>query len=64
MYLNIINNINYESKKKSKKIEYDYEQEKNKKEANSVQYLENDVNYSYYSVFYGNLTRTWINIRY
>ena len=63
MYLNIINNINHESKGKSKKLEYNYEQEKNKDEPNSLQYIENDFIYSYSSVFYGNLTRTWIKIR-
>ena len=63
MYLNIINNINHESKRKSRKLEYDYEQEKNKDEPNSLQYIENDFIDSYSSVFYGNLTRTWIKIR-
>ncbi len=63
MYLNIINNINHESKRKIKKLEYDYEQEKNKDESNSLQYIENDFIYSYSSVFFGELTRTWINIR-
>ena len=63
MYLNIINNINHESKRKSKKLEYDTEQEKNKDEPNSLQYIENDFIDSYSSVFYGNLTRTWIKIR-
>ena len=63
MYLNIINNINHESKRKSKKLEHHYEQEKNKDEPNSLQYIENDFIYSYSSVFYGNLTRTWIKIR-
>ena len=63
MYLNIINNINYESKRKSKKLENDYEQEKNKGADDSLQNLENEADYSYYSVFYGNLTKTWIKIR-
>ena len=63
MYLNIINNINYESRKKSNKIENSYEQEKNKDETNSSQYIENEFDFSYYSIFYGNLTRTWIKIR-
>ena len=47
MYLNIINNINNESKRKSKKLEYDYEQKKNEDEHNSLQYIENDFIYSY-----------------
>ena len=63
MYLNIINNINYESKRKSKKLEYTYEQEKNKEEEYYSQNIDNDIDFSYYSVFYGNLTRTWIKIR-
>ena len=63
MYLNIINNINYESKRKSKKTEYSYDQEKNKGEDDSLQYIENEAYNCYYSVFYGNLTKTWIKIR-
>ena len=63
MYLNIINNINYESKRKSNKLEHSYENEKNKDDNNSLQYIDNNTNYSYYSVFYGNLTRTWIKIK-
>ena len=63
MYLNIINNIHNESKRKIKKLEHDYEQEKNKDDINSSQYIESDIDFSYYSVFYGNLTRTWIKIK-
>ena len=63
MYLNIINNINYESKRKSNKLAHSYENEKNKDDNNSLQYIDNITNYSYYSVFYGNLTRTWIKIK-
>ena len=63
MYLNMINNIYDESKRKSKKTQYSYDQEKNKGADDSYQYIENEVDYSYYSVFYGNLTKTWIKIR-
>ena len=63
MYLNIINNINHESKRKSRKLENDYEKEKNKDEEDSLQFIENKSHFPYYSVFYGNLTRTWIKIR-
>ena len=63
MYLNIINNINYESKRKSKKLENSYDQEKNKDEANFSQHIENDFDCYYYSVFHDNLTKTWIKIR-
>ena len=63
MYLNIINNIHNESKRKIKKLEHDYAQEKNKDDINSSQYIESDIDFSYYSVFYGNLTRTWIKIK-
>ena len=59
MYLNIINNINYESKK----TEYAYDQEKSKGEDDSLQYIEDEAYNCYYSVFYGNLTKTWIKIR-
>ena len=61
MYLNIINNIKHESKRKSKKIDYTPEQEQIDKEKESSQ-INNDILY-YYSVFYGNLTKNWIKIR-
>ena len=63
MYLNIINNINYESKRKSNKLQNSYEQEKKTEEDNSLQYINDEADSSYYSVFYGNLTKTWIKIR-
>ena len=60
MYLNIINNIKHESKRKRKKIDYNLENEKNEKEneINNITYN----NFSYYSVFYGNLTKNWIQL--
>ena len=65
MYLNIINNINHESKRKSKKIEYFPEQDKNDIEDKSDQMLnDNNDSFFYYSVFYGDLTKNWINLRY
>lgn len=63
MYLNIINNINYESKRKSNKLQNSYEQEKKTEEDNSLQYINDEADSYYYSVFYGNLTKTWIKIR-
>ncbi len=63
MYLNIINNINYESKRKSKKMKYSQEKENQKDENISSQFIDDNINFSYYSVFYGDLTRTWIKIR-
>ena len=61
MYLNIINNIRHESKRKSKKIEHGSEQEQNDKE-NEPSQMNNDILF-YYSVFYGDYTKNWINIR-
>ena len=55
MYLNIINNIKHESKRKSKKID-DLEDD-------SRQITNESDNFFYYSVFYGNLTRNWINLK-
>ncbi|MAH89405.1 MAG: hypothetical protein CMJ06_05140 [Pelagibacterales bacterium] len=63
MYLNIINNINNESKRKIKKLKSTFDQEKNKDEDNYLQFIDDADDYSYHSVFYGNLTRTWIRIR-
>ena len=64
MYLNIINNINNENNRKSKKFFYLQEEikseEKNDEEASNNQelYLK-----SYFSIFYGELTKNWINLR-
>ena len=63
MYLNIINNIRHESKRKSKKIDYSVEQEKNNLE-NEVSQISNEYpDFLYYSVFYGDLTKNWINLK-
>ena len=63
MYLNIINNIRHESKRKRKKIDYSVEQEKNNLE-NEVSQISNEYpDFLYYSVFYGDLTKNWINLK-
>ena len=63
MYLNIINNINHESNRKSKKIDHNLEHEKDEKE-NETNHIINDNNNSfYYSVFFGDLTKNWIQLR-
>tara|TARA_B100000886_G_C20365004_1_gene466930 strand:- start:952 stop:1146 length:195 start_codon:yes stop_codon:yes gene_type:complete len=63
MYLNIINNINRESNKKSKKIDDILEQDKDKVENNSAQFTNYNDNFFYYSIFYGDLTKNWIKLR-
>ena len=63
MYLNIINNIKHESKRKSKKIDYSLEQEKNELENESSQITNDNANFLYYSVFYGDLTKNWIKLK-
>ena len=63
MYLNIINNIRYESKRKSKKTDYSLEQEKHNLENESSQITDDSFNFLYYSVFYGELTKNWINLK-
>ena len=63
MYLNIINNINRESNKKSKKIDDIREQDKDKVENNSTQITNDNDNFFYYSIFYGDLTKNWIKLR-
>ena len=63
MYLNIINNIRHESKRKSKKIDYLAEQEKNNLENEASQISNEYPDFLYYSVFYGDLTKNWINLK-
>ena len=64
MYLNIINNINYESKRKSKKYNTLKSQESDNSDiVESEQVIKYDDN-SYYSIFYGDLTRNWITLNY
>ena len=63
MYLNIINNIKHESKRKSNKIDYNFEIEKDDKEKEINHEINNDDNFYYYSVFYGDLTKNWIQLR-
>jgi len=63
MYLNIINNIRHESKRKSKKIDYSFEQEKNNLENEASQITNYNPDFLYYSVFYGDLTKNWINLK-
>ena len=63
MYLNIINNIRYKSNRKSKKTDYSLEQEKHNLENESSQITNDSFNFLYYSVFYGELTKNWINLK-
>ena len=63
MYLNIINNIRQESKRKNKKTDYSLEQEKNNSENESIQTTDDNASFPYYSVFYGDLTKNWIKLK-
>ena len=63
MYLNIINNIGYESKKKSKKTDYSLQEEKNNLENETIQTINDKADFLYYSVFYGDLTKNWIKLK-
>ena len=62
MYLNIINNIRHESKRKNKKTDYLLEQEKNNLEDESHLITNDNESFLYYSVFYGDLTKNWIKL--
>ena len=62
MYLNIINNIRHESKRKNKKTDYLLEQEKNNLENETSQITNDNASFLYYSVFYGDLTKNWIKL--
>ena len=63
MYLNIINNIRHESKRKSKKTDYLNEKEKSNLENQSSQITNNNTSFLYYSLFYGDLTKNWIKLK-
>jgi len=63
MYLNIINNIKFESKRKSRKTDYLLDQEKNNSEDESGQITNDNSNFLYFSVFYGDLTKNWIKLK-
>ena len=62
MYLNIINNISHESKRKNKKTDYLLEQEKNDLENEPSEISNDNASFLYYSVFYGDLTKNWIKL--
>ena len=64
MYLNIINNMRHESKRKNKNTDYLLEQEKNTLENVSSQISNDNDSFIYYSVFYGDLTKNWIKLNY
>ena len=64
MYLNIINNINVENKRSNKNL-YDKKEEEldnDIEENGSIQANSSSIK-SYYSLFYGELTKTWINLK-
>ena len=63
MYLNIINNIKHESKEKSKKMDNSIEQRNKDLENVSSQITNDNENFIYYSVFYGDLTKNWIKLK-
>tara|TARA_B100000941_G_scaffold102633_1_gene71859 strand:+ start:177 stop:371 length:195 start_codon:yes stop_codon:yes gene_type:complete len=62
MYLNIINNIRHESKRKNKKTDYLLKQENNNSENESSGITTDNDCILYYSVFYGDLTKNWIKL--
>ena len=62
MYLNIINNIKSESKRKSRKTDYLLDQEKKNLENEVGQTTNDNSNFLYFSVFYGDLTKNWIRL--
>ena len=63
MYLNIINNIRQESKRKNKKTDYFLEREKSNSDNESIQIIDDNASFFYYSVFYGDLTKNWIKLK-
>ena len=64
MYLNIINNINIENKRKHKKIYISKEEKQsNEEEQSNNTFLEDFEINTYYSIFYGELTKNWIMLK-
>ena len=63
MYLNIINNIRHESKRKSKKTHYLTEQEKSNLDNETSQITNDNASFLYYSLFYGDLTKNLIKLK-
>ena len=63
MYLNIINNIRHESKRKSKKTHYLTEKEKSNLDNETSQITNDNASFLYYSLFYGDLTKNWIKLK-
>ena len=64
MYLNIINNINFNDKRKHKKVKYSEEESMDNIEDNTENYSADNYDVrSYYSIFYGELTKTWITLK-
>ena len=62
MYLNLINSIKYENKRKTEKLNYSHEHDSNKKEKEEIEYTFQDSENSYYSIFYGDLTKNWLKL--
>ena len=62
MYLNIINNIRGDSKRKNKKTDNLLKQENNNSENESSGITKDNDCILYYSVFYGDLTKNWIKL--
>ena len=64
MYLNIINNINIENKRKHKKTYISKEEKQiNEEEQSNNAFLEDFEINTYYSIFYGELTKNWIMLK-
>ncbi len=64
MYLNMINNFKHESKRKSRKEENTSDHDKDDLNNKFRQIVDDNDNFLYYSVFYGDLTKNWIQLKY
>ncbi len=63
MYLNMINNFKHESKRKSGIEENTSDHDKDDVNNKSRQIVDDNDNFLYYSVFYGDLTKNWIQLK-
>ena len=63
MYLNIINNISYESKRKNKKLLESDNKDTSEEINEEIDSINQKYVRSYYSIFYGDLTKNWIKLK-
>ena len=62
MYLNIINNIKSNDKRNNKNFHVSEKKENKTIDLEKEKFFEDNTLNSYHSIFYGDLTKTWLNL--